>query len=170
MRPNTPVGIVATVRYMESIMHRYWSGSGADEYVRDSLANLRHYCDAHSLAFAELDRQAYQHYCQELHELPSRPARTPQPTDVYLQVPLQNWTDRSEAQDHSLLIAPVYIQKVAHFLSAIRVRMDDGRQVGWTAEGETVLAELHAAAAGSGAFQVIRVLGADYVLCLVPST
>ena len=34
----------------------------------DFLADARHWCDRNSESFAELDRQAYQHYLAELHE------------------------------------------------------------------------------------------------------
>ena len=33
--------------------------------VTDLLADIRHYCDAHALAFHECDRRAYQHYSEE---------------------------------------------------------------------------------------------------------
>jgi len=36
--------------------------------VIDLLADLRHYCDAHKLDFANLDRIAYGHYTAEVGE------------------------------------------------------------------------------------------------------
>lgn len=35
------------------------------EAVTGLLADLRHYCDAHALDFAQLDRVAYRHYTAE---------------------------------------------------------------------------------------------------------
>ena len=36
--------------------------------VTDALADLRHFCDRHSLCFGDLDRTAYSHYLAELEE------------------------------------------------------------------------------------------------------
>lgn len=36
-----------------------------DDIVADLLADLRHYCDAHGLDFADLDRRAYGNYTAE---------------------------------------------------------------------------------------------------------
>lgn len=72
MRPTTAGEVLAGVACMETIQRLYWSGSGADEYVVDALANLRHFCDAHRLDFAQLDQRAYQHYKTEKSE-PRRP-------------------------------------------------------------------------------------------------
>lgn len=33
--------------------------------VGDLLANIRHYCDVHGMAYAELDRVAHNHYTAE---------------------------------------------------------------------------------------------------------
>lgn len=40
----------------------------------DLLADARHWCDGQDLSFADLDRQAYQHYLAELNQ----PERTNQ--------------------------------------------------------------------------------------------
>ncbi len=38
------------------------------EGLIDLLADARHWCDQHGESFADLDRQAYQHYLAELDE------------------------------------------------------------------------------------------------------
>ncbi len=42
---------------------------GPDALVRDLLADLRHYCDAHNIDFADEDRVGYHNYIEELEEL-----------------------------------------------------------------------------------------------------
>lgn len=45
---------------------RSWCDPGdLPESLIDLLADARHWCDANSLSFADLDRQAYQHYLAE---------------------------------------------------------------------------------------------------------
>ena len=43
---------------------------GPDALVRDLLADLRHYCDAHNIDFADEDRVGYHNYIEELEEQP----------------------------------------------------------------------------------------------------
>lgn len=38
----------------------------------DLLADARHWCDRHGNDFAQLDRQAYEHYLSELHVAKAR--------------------------------------------------------------------------------------------------
>lgn len=40
-------------------------GNDWPEAITDLLADLRHLCDAMNLNYADLDRQAYDHYCAE---------------------------------------------------------------------------------------------------------
>ena len=42
--------------------------SSPREGLIDLLADARHWCDQHAESFADLDRQAYQHYLAELDE------------------------------------------------------------------------------------------------------
>lgn len=42
--------------------------SSPREGLIDLLADARHWCDQHGESFADLDRQAYQHYLAELDE------------------------------------------------------------------------------------------------------
>jgi hypothetical protein len=65
MRPNTADSVAARVRVLESIQRRYSSGCGADEFVVELLADLRHFCDAHALSFAKLEQQAAEHHTAE---------------------------------------------------------------------------------------------------------
>jgi hypothetical protein len=65
MRPNTPDAVAATVRVVEHIQRRYASGRGADEFVAEMLADLRHFCDSHALSFAKLEQRAHAQYLTE---------------------------------------------------------------------------------------------------------
>ncbi len=65
MRPRTTYAITATVHIMEQIQRRYASGAGADEFVVEMLADLRHFCDSHALPFAKLDERAVACYLTE---------------------------------------------------------------------------------------------------------
>lgn len=40
--------------------------SDEESAVRDLLADLRHYCDAHGISFGNEDRCAYRNYVEEL--------------------------------------------------------------------------------------------------------
>ena len=47
--------------------HAWAKGDGTeDASLIDLLTDLRHYCDAHGLGFADADRLAHQHYLAEL--------------------------------------------------------------------------------------------------------
>ena len=65
MRPTTADAVAATVRVMEHIQRRYASGRGADEFVVDMLADLRHFCESHDLSFHKLEGLAHDHYLAE---------------------------------------------------------------------------------------------------------
>jgi hypothetical protein len=64
-RPDTSDAVAATVRVVEHIQRRYASGRGADEFVVEMLADLRHFCDSHALPFAKLEQRAQAHYLTE---------------------------------------------------------------------------------------------------------
>jgi len=42
-------------------------GDDPSESLIDLLTDARHWCDRNDQSFAELDRQAYQHYLTEIH-------------------------------------------------------------------------------------------------------
>jgi len=84
MRPTTAIALAATVQLMEHIQQHYASGRGADEFVVDMLADLQHFCDSHSLSFAELERRSSDYYraeCAVRNGTVSTPARS-QPTPL----------------------------------------------------------------------------------------
>lgn len=62
-------GAAITGRQMK-IMDVCWTfyGDTPETDITDLLADIRHFCDANGLDFANLDRMAYQHYLAELGE------------------------------------------------------------------------------------------------------
>lgn len=40
-------------------------GTETEATIRDVLTDLRHLCDVHDLDFGEIDRRAYEGYCEE---------------------------------------------------------------------------------------------------------
>ena len=55
------------VSRIDKIVTRYLLESGCEEdnFVRDILSDIRHYCDACGISFSEEDRVAYQNYLAE---------------------------------------------------------------------------------------------------------
>lgn len=76
MRPRTTSSVHARVAHLEQLQRREASGIGCDEFVIDLLADLRHYCDGHSLDFGKLDRHAYGLYIEERQLVPGRRSMT----------------------------------------------------------------------------------------------
>jgi len=64
MNGTTPV---QRAKELKKILKKtYDDGCGATPAnITDMLTDLRHLCDAEGLSFADLDRVAYRHYCQE---------------------------------------------------------------------------------------------------------
>ena len=50
---------------LTTLLNKTYDPHGAQENVVDMLADLRHLCDVKGWDFADLDRQAYQHYIEE---------------------------------------------------------------------------------------------------------
>ena len=50
---------------LTTILTKTYDPHGAQENVTDMLTDLRHLCDVKGWDFADLDRQAYQHYRTE---------------------------------------------------------------------------------------------------------
>jgi len=48
-----------------SVALEQYIGRSNDEQVIDCLTDLRHFCDAYGLDFADLDHIAYNHYIEE---------------------------------------------------------------------------------------------------------
>lgn len=64
MRGSTPK---ARANVLERLLKRTYDKYAQEENVINMLADLRHLCDAKGWSFADLDRQAYDHYLVELH-------------------------------------------------------------------------------------------------------
>jgi hypothetical protein len=47
-----------------------------DDAMRDLLSDVRHYCDAHGIDFAQADRTAYDHYLAERHPFKIKGAKS----------------------------------------------------------------------------------------------
>lgn len=50
---------------LTTLLNKTYDPHGAQENVTDMLTDLRHLCDVNGWDFADLDRQAYQHYVTE---------------------------------------------------------------------------------------------------------
>jgi len=50
---------------LTTLLNKTYDPHGAQENVTDMLTDLRHLCDVNGWDFADLDRQAYQHYRTE---------------------------------------------------------------------------------------------------------
>lgn len=63
----TPIAKECAAR-AEQALSLYVDAGVSDEEgaVRDLLADLRHYCDAHGISFGNEDRCAYRNYVEEL--------------------------------------------------------------------------------------------------------
>lgn len=68
MSPEKKQIIVNNTRRTKRVERLIKAGNYEAGYtaVRDMLADLRHYCDANDINFADEDRAAYQHYLHEL--------------------------------------------------------------------------------------------------------
>lgn len=55
----------ARARTLHKELKRLYDEAGPPENVTDMLVDLRHLCDVRGWDFADLDRQAYQHYLVE---------------------------------------------------------------------------------------------------------
>ena len=62
MLGNTPK---KRARTLQAELKRLYDNAGPPENVTDMLTDLRHLCDAKGWDFADLDRQAYDHYSVE---------------------------------------------------------------------------------------------------------
>jgi len=168
MRPTTAVAIAATVRITESIQQRYASGYGADEFVTDLLADLRHFCDAHHLSYSELDQRAYEHYITE-RQLGSA-LRNSRDTTPYasLYLPEGIWTDISENHDRSVLCARLIINQIEYPLMALRVRHNGAAQEPADHRQNPLYGWFRVAAAATRGMQTMRIGGQQYVIGLPP--
>lgn len=63
MNGSTPT---ARGRRLKKELARLYDLHAETENVIDMLVDLRHLCDAYDYDFADLDRQAYQHYLAEI--------------------------------------------------------------------------------------------------------
>jgi hypothetical protein len=164
MRPTTAVAIAATVRVTESIQQRYASGYGADEFVTDLLADLRHFCDAHHLSYSELDQRAYEHYITErqLGGASGHSHDTPPYASLYL--PESIWTDLSEDHDRSVLCARLMINQIEYPLIALRVRHNGAAQEPADDRQKTLYNWFRVAAAATRGMQTMRIGGQPYVI------
>ena len=50
---------------LTTLLNKTYDPCGARRNVTDILTDLRHLCDVKGWDFADLDRQAYQHYIEE---------------------------------------------------------------------------------------------------------
>jgi hypothetical protein len=135
------------------------------EVLVDCLEEARHYCDAHDLDFAALDRAAYSQY---LTTLGARHDCTENSIPCCLNIPRAAWKDISEPQDGSVLASTVLIDGVSHHLKATQVETRDSVQCAVDSQSEDELAQMHAACGACGPFQTVSIEGRRYVVTMTP--
>lgn len=143
-------------------------GRSVEEFIINLLADARHFCDAHELDMAALDRRAYTDYLEELHGVTAREIPAEDPAPPALHIPGGAWKDISDRQDRSVLTTTVLIDGVSHHLKAIQVQEHDTMQCAVDVKAEEELAEVHAACGASGPFETVSLDGRDYIMTLTP--
>lgn len=143
-------------------------GHSAELFMIHLLADARHFCDAHALSMAVLDRRAHAIYLEQRFGNDARDVSTESAAPPALHIPPAAWKDVSDGPDRSILMATVTIGGVSHHLKAIEVTRQHTVQCAVDPVAEEELAELHASCGASGPFETVTLEDREYVLTLTP--
>lgn len=163
---------------IERLKREEATGVLCEQFVVDLLADVRHYCDAHTADFGKLDRTAYQQYIKERHSPEEPPAcpsaaaiASPDTLTVHVAIPLNAWSECEHPLHAGMshLAALMVINGVYHQVDAFEIRTEGGRQLTVDAQVQSAFDHYRSAARVQAPLKTVSMFRRQYVLCMTPS-